>query len=392
MQNCISSKENAMLKDMLWAVSLSRIEKSPMWIGFSCSTTRDESEMQKVEYLPQINSSPTSYSVVRETLIQASKIAVECHQAEIICTYDLAIAKMAKQIQVSESPSPRFDHIFINLGGFHLQLAFFKAVGKYIDGSGIAEILISSEVLAEGSINSFLEGKHFNRCKRIHPYIVGALRVLHFERFAAETQVDEDLLIADLETAMNNPCTPRGPLDISSYLNNLLRKYKFFCSSTLAGAHGKTAQYYLQYVQMIEYFFRFSRSIRSSDFELYLDSIYEMGNFFFLFNQPNYARWSMSYVSDLLNLQLTNSNLLGQFSRGAFGIKRTKGPLARSPIDLTLEQTVNADAANSLTGISHFTNSISARQRWALSHSLRTTVTSKLLESVGITRKDDVAY
>jgi len=51
-----------------------------------------------------------------------------------------------------------------------------------------------------------------------------------------------------------------------------------------------------------------------------------------------------------------------------FGKKRTSNSFSRALIDLTLEQTVNADAARKLTGITYFTNSISARQRWARSH------------------------
>ena len=124
-------------------------------------------------------------------------------------------------------------------------------------------------MLAEGSMNSFIEGKHFNRCKRIHPYLAGALQILHFERFLKENPVDEELFIADLETAMNNPCEPRAVLDISRYVYGLLINYKMFCSSTLAGDHGKTAQFFMQYMQIIDSFFRFSRSIRSSNFELY---------------------------------------------------------------------------------------------------------------------------
>lgn len=52
--------------------------------------------------------------------------------------------------------------------------------------------------------------------------------------------------------------------------------------------------------------------------------------------------------------------------------------LSRLPVDLTLEKTYNADAASSRIGITHFTNSISARQRWALSHSMRIKVISKI--------------
>ena len=56
-----------------------------------------------------------------------------------------------------------------------------------------------------------------------------------------------------------------------------------------------------------------------------------------------------------------------------------------------MEQTVNADAACQRSGIISLTNSISARQRWAQSHSIRTSVLSKLFEEVGMTSKEDIS-
>lgn len=46
----------------------------------------DHSEKQKIEYLPPINSSPTSYATVNETLNVAKEIAQKCQQPEIIVT------------------------------------------------------------------------------------------------------------------------------------------------------------------------------------------------------------------------------------------------------------------------------------------------------------------
>lgn len=66
-------------------------------------------------------------------------------------------------------------------------------------------------------------------------------------------------------------------------------------------------------------------------------------------------------------MKVENSTLLQEFREGAFGTRRTKSCLGRSPEDLTLEHTINADAGNTLTGVSHFTNSITAREKWALS-------------------------
>ena len=58
---------------------------------------------------------------------------------------------------------------------------------------------------------------------------------------------------------------------------------------------------------------------------------------------------------------------------------------SRLPIDLTLEQTVNADAASQKTGIPYFTNSVSARQLWADSHFVRMKVLSEVLNKLGMT-------
>ena len=54
---------------------------------------------------------------------------------------------------------------------------------------------------------------------------------------------------------------------------------------------------------------------------------------------------------------------------------RTCNSSSRSPIDLALEQTINADATIQKTGISSLTNSVSARQQWVESHLLRMSVT-----------------
>lgn len=110
-------------------MSLSRIDFLPMWLGYNCIVSTDHSEKQMIEYLPPINSSPTSYAVVNETV-----------QPEIIVTYDLAIAKMGMQIQ--EQEKLLYNNIFVNLGAFHTEMAFFKAIGKYIDCSGLVEILV----------------------------------------------------------------------------------------------------------------------------------------------------------------------------------------------------------------------------------------------------------
>lgn len=388
---CHLEKSITIDKDLTWIMSLSQIDSVPMWLGYNCKISIDESKIQTVEYLSPINESPTSLAIVQETLNIAKEVAKNCNQQQIIVTYDLAIAKLAMQIQ--HTKKPEFDNIFINLGAFHTQMAFFKAIGKYIDSSGLIEILVEAEALAGGSMNSFLDSKHFNRCKRLHPLASGALQILHFEKYLSEIDTNDiETLKEDLNAVMNTSCGTNESFVLPDSLHQILQGYKQFREITLQGGHGKTAQYYLQYTELINIFLRFSRSIRCSNFELYLDSIFEMCGYFFVFNQPNYSKWAAMYLNNLIKLKADNSILLEEFRKGAFGIRRTKSCLGRSPVDLTLEQTINADAGNTLTGVSHFTNSIAARQRWALSHSVRTKIMSFVKAEIGLSQADDTSY
>lgn len=111
----------------------------------------------------------------------SKNIAEELNQNYLEVIYDLAIAKVALQIQSVERPL--YDDLFIHLGPFHVMLALFKAIGKFISGCGLMTIAVDSKIIANGSVDAFLQGKHFNRCKRLHPLMAIGLEILYFEFF-----------------------------------------------------------------------------------------------------------------------------------------------------------------------------------------------------------------
>ena len=42
-------------------------------------------------------------------------------------------------------------------------MAYFGAIGYFLDSSGGPTILIDADVLAQGSLNGLILGKHYNR-------------------------------------------------------------------------------------------------------------------------------------------------------------------------------------------------------------------------------------
>ena len=170
-------------KDILWMTNFSVYSDvlTPFWAGWNSKISPSNNYVQKVQYLPQINQSPTSLSVVAETMKRSLEVAKEAGRTSIAVTYDLAIAKLAMKIQFEERPF--YDSLFIALGPFHIEMAFFSAIGKLVEESGGPHILNECDILAKGSIRSFNKGKNYKRCKRMHEILPLALQVLHFQSF-----------------------------------------------------------------------------------------------------------------------------------------------------------------------------------------------------------------
>ena len=97
------------------------------------------------------------------------------------------------------------------------------------------------------------------------------------------------------------------------------------------------------------------------------------------------------YHHNLVKFSSTHPDVFDKFKNGLFSIHRIGKSFSGSPIDLTLEQTINADAANQMKGITTITNSIGARQRWAEPHSLRTALLTQMFNNLAMNKKEDVS-
>ena len=187
------------------------------------------------------------------------------------------------------------------------------------------------------------------------------MQILHFESFINADQNRGDLLDSFIQQQGNeNDVRTKEAME-------LFDEYQKFCADTKSGKHGKTAQFWFNYICMIQEYHTFTKSIRSGDLEMFVAILPAINNYYFSLNHPNYARWLVKYHENLLPLLETHLDVYKDFKRSYFGVQRTKKPFSCIPVDLTLEQTINANALSRQMGIGYFTESIAARQKWAVS-------------------------
>lgn len=256
-------------------------------------------------------------------------------------------------------------------------------MGKFIDASGICRLMINCGLIADGSIRGIIGGTHFNRCKRVHQIAALAFRIMHFNQFMGyygQLNHSNQLSLDEVIDNLNYENVTHQTETTKHQLKHIFDKYHAYAEKTRNGEHGNTAKYVFSYIEFIENYQLFEYAIRTSDLDMYIYAARKMCALFFNFNHQNYARWLTKNIDDLMNIDQTHPGLKKYFEDGALSVRRTSKNFCRSPVDLTLEQTINANAANKLTGVTSFTNSLYARQRWSETHTARKAIITHLIE------------
>jgi len=145
-----------------------------------------------------------------------------------------------------------------------------------------------------------------------------------------------------------------------------MRTYSEYTECTYRGNHGNTAGFGKIYLRLVNIFLMFSRAYTTNDFDLFIYVLGEMCPIFFAGYRPNYARWVVRYYLNLVNMENSHPGIRHILQNDALSVKRSSRSFSRTPFDITLEQTVDADAASSLTGIAAFGRSESAKRRWMI--------------------------
>ena len=81
------------------------------------------------------------------------------------------------------------------LGGLHIEKDALKVVGKWLTGSGWAEMICNSGAVSQGVADSFLTAKHVTRTRRAHQVTAACLYILmrkSYEVLQSNVTVDEE--------------------------------------------------------------------------------------------------------------------------------------------------------------------------------------------------------
>lgn len=371
------SDARAFSHDMLWiysrALSHDATQKVPPWAGWISLTegnTADINQQSTVDYLAPVFSPITENSTVQAILQLSQEATREVGQQYTIVTFDLAVAKKAYALVWQNQLD--FSNIVVRMGAFHLTCAYMCALGKSLRGSGFEEILVESGVCASGSIDKVMSGKHYNRALRVHKLILEALERLLLQLFESSRAVtlDEEGQ-GKMKRLSQNPSTETlSEVLANESCMNLLTLYSEFKHNARRGEMGKTAQFWLMYMDRVWLVLHFQRATKENNLDLHMSCLQSMCSLFFCYDHPNYARYTTVYLLTLLNLPESHPGAEELLRHNGFSVNRSAVPSSRNAVDITIEQTINRHA-KSCGGIVGFSRNHSAYYRWCMTRHAR---------------------
>lgn len=236
----------------------------PSWSGFFTQLTTLVPDKSRIGYLPIIDGSPTDLGVVNAVLSQSIDIADKLNQNSIVVVMDEAVYAKAQLIRWTDDVFQ--NRLVLRLGEFHVIMCFPGVIGKRFQDGGLSNILIESNIVAEGSINGVLSGKHYNRSIRSMKIVYEAIYRLVITAFLDFMSDDErnslEYVVHDLKAAFSNGTFTE--VAESDDVRNFLRKLNEFTSEK--GKSSPTFAYWLSFLEMVDILLEFVRATRLVDY------------------------------------------------------------------------------------------------------------------------------
>ena len=153
-------------------------------------------------------------------------------------------------------------------------------------------------------------------------------------------------------------------------LANFLEEYLLFRQQVRGGSLGKTAQFWLTYMNHVLLVFSLLYAVKINDY-LYGACLSKVVDLFFSFDGQNYARYLCYFSLFLVNIEETHLGATQLLKLGAMRVARSFILANRCTVDKTIEETFMRHAKSQAVpggrgaGISGLLNNYEAYRRWA---------------------------
>ncbi|MES9879620.1 MAG: hypothetical protein ABW185_01920, partial [Sedimenticola sp.] len=351
----------------------------PSWSAYNSVRGTPQKTLTTVAMMPLLAAPAHEYSTLLTVLKQAQKITTlvmgESHKTVI--TFDLQLYERAVKLQMHSAPA--LYHLVFRIGEMHTVLASLRAVGSFIEESGIDDAWMEADLYGSATTHQILEGRHMKRALNAHSITSSALSDMHLDAFlnsASEcSQIDHsDILEAAIQE--NTACAKHRYDELDGHHRSLANAIE---AEELAEKLDKfdremesrrpTFKFARDYMRFMTCIFLFIRATREGNWNLHLASLKELCKYFFAHDRLNYARMVPLYLVQMEKLQASDPDIYAEFLDGNFCVYKREVPFCAIGPDHAIEHVNKLMKISG--GLKGLTQNASAMTRWfVMAHEL----------------------
>ena len=281
-------------------------------------------------------------------------------------------------------------------------MMFLGIIGKRFGDAGLRDLLIQSEVLAEGSVDRALSGKMYNRAVRYLKLVYEALFRLLLDMLHTKYESDQHKksLFDDLTEKVKELSTNLCQDDFEQFVDSdVISKYMTMVIDFLDHLNdsgGNLAKFWLSFVEMAKLLLNLLSATRAGIWHLFLETIRDIFPYTFAYENINYSRYLTVMLGELSSLETDHPDVYQEFMEGNFTVQLSEHcTFGRMEPDKVIEMTINKDTKTP-GGTTGFSMKQDAIMRWTLNSSYRAESTemslyvSKLFSTDSFTQRSDI--
>ena len=168
-------------------------EDTVSWAAYRASKSSPSSHQSAlISLLPMFIENAHSLAMIAHAISVIRAAVKHLNPSQIpVFTVDQLLFALVKQIQWTVGGAYDEDHVVVMLGGLHIEMAAFKALGKWVLGSGWTEALTNASVASSGVADSFLSASHITRTRWAHQVTAASLHILMKKAYEEYSKSDE---------------------------------------------------------------------------------------------------------------------------------------------------------------------------------------------------------
>ena len=279
---------------------------------------------------------PPSKTIIYNVLCKLAKSITEKRMPFAIIVGDHPVYVLMLEL-VNENVG-LFNKITPFMGPFHIQMSFIYAIYKRFNGSGISDVLVAAGVIADGSVEQALRGKHFKRGMRCLKLFYEALIHLALNKRLEGGSLSDEIKTSLAKTREQNVANAEELIEAYTRLESNTELQDLVKTLFTNFEAAPLAEFWISFLEMVEILTQNIHAIRTGNWSEFKSSLKLMLPWMQIYDNDRYGRYLPDFTAVLDTLPVDQTAFMDS---GLFAQSMTGKPYSCVALDIWIESTMN---------------------------------------------------